>query len=328
MQTLIIVGIGILIVGIVLFNLEKIKKAVNGKDLIKKSLYLAVLFGAIELLHYLLKEIIYLEAIVILSTFIVGYLIIISLFIAKKRSNFFIRHYILTFFLGIVVYNYVTYPSYTYRYKMTVEVETPEGLKSGSSVIEVHTEQWNSWMTMLSNGYNGDSIAYGGAIWIDLEKGESLLVLLEKGQDVDHANYMLPCAVPMKEWNVDRSRPDEDEKACYGIRNRKARQYYGTLKNAKGILPEKKLPTMLSIIQSSNDETIVDEVTPSNIVNAFGEGVKFKNITIETTDDIVGNMKNIPMWSQIERYMTYYRYKPYKKETFIKGIFKPQNNKL
>ena len=28
----------------------------------------------------------------------------------------------------------------TYRYRMTVEVETPEGLKTGSSVIEVSTD--------------------------------------------------------------------------------------------------------------------------------------------------------------------------------------------
>ena len=29
----------------------------------------------------------------------------------------------------------------TYRYRMTVEVETPEGLRTGSSVIEVRTRQ-------------------------------------------------------------------------------------------------------------------------------------------------------------------------------------------
>lgn len=222
MQMMIIAGIGILITGIVLFNLEKIKKTINTKDLIKKFIYLALLFGAIELLHFLLKEIIYLEAITILSLFIAAYLIIISLFIAKKRGNFFIRHFILTFFLGVVVYNYVTYPSYTYRYRMTVEVETPQGLKTGSSVIEVHTMQWNSWVTAFCNGHNGQSRASGEGVLIEIVKGKSLLVLLEKGQDVDHAEYMLPYTFPMKKWNIDWSDPKAYERAWYGVKTRES----------------------------------------------------------------------------------------------------------
>ena len=32
------------------------------------------------------------------------------------------------------------YPTYTYRYRLALEVETPDGIRSGSSVIEVRYE--------------------------------------------------------------------------------------------------------------------------------------------------------------------------------------------
>ena len=285
MQMMIIAGIGILITGIVLFNLEKIKKAINTKDLIKKFIYLALLFGAIELLHFLLKEKIYLEAITILSLFIAAYLIIISLFIAKKRGNFFIRHFILTFFLGVVVYNYVTYPSYTYRYRMTVEVETPEGVKTGSSVIEVRTEQWNSWMTGLSNGHNGSSEASGEGVIVMINDDNALLVLIGKGSYNDHANYMLPYAVPMKEWNVDWNKSKEIKIPWGLVKIRKVRQHYGTLKGEKGIL-KKELYPLCFIAKSINSENIeVKELDLDNLEKILGDGFFIKNITIETTSD-------------------------------------------
>ena len=276
MQMMIIAGIGILIIGIVLFNLEKIKKTINTKDLIKKFIYLALLFGAIELLHFLLKEKIYLEAITILSLFIAAYLIIISLFIAKKRGNFFIRHFILTFFFGVVVYNYVTYPSYTYRYRMTVEVETPEGVKTGSSVIEVHTEQFNSWNI---GGYTGNTTTKGEGVIVELDKDKTLFVHY---YDADHIlSDILQYVFPM--LGVD----EKAKKTAFHIYNiREIRKYYGTLKNSKGEVSEKKFPTMLAVINKDNQDDI-RMVNSENMEEVFGEGIKLKRVVIEMTQNAV-----------------------------------------
>ena len=278
MQMMIIAGIGILITGIVLFNLEKIKKAINTKDLIKKFIYLALLFGAIELLHFLLKEKIYLEAITILSLFIAAYLIIISLFIAKKRGNFFIRHFILTFFLGVVVYNYVTYPSYTYRYRMTVEVETPEGVKTGSSVVEIYNNQIPVSMAGLFGGHYNWMNIEGEGVFVEI--GDGKILFLDKISN-DHIMDILVDTFPIP--IVD----EKDKKIVYRIDNiREVMKYYGTLINSKAEVSEKNFPTMLAVVNKNNQEDI-QRVNSENMEEVFGEGIKLKRVVIEMTQNAV-----------------------------------------
>ena len=69
------------------------------------------------------------------------------------------------------------YPSATIRYRMTVEVETPEGLKTGSSVIET---------TIQSGPRMGDAggVSYqyrGEAVAVDLPGGNTLFALMTGG---------------------------------------------------------------------------------------------------------------------------------------------------
>jgi hypothetical protein len=63
----------------------------------------------------------------------------------------------------------------TYRYEMTVEVETPAGVRQGSSVIEVsgHTEP-----KLLPNMIGFDLNVAGEAAAVDLPNGETLFALL------------------------------------------------------------------------------------------------------------------------------------------------------
>lgn len=81
-----------------------------------------------------------------------------------------------------VAYCQVMYPTYTYRYKMTVEVDTPEGVKSGSSVIEVTTRQWPESIKGLSSGHYNNMSIEGESVFIDLGNGKNLVTLLATGQ--------------------------------------------------------------------------------------------------------------------------------------------------
>lgn len=247
-------------------------------------LNLGVLFGVVQVLYYLLKHVYFVEAEVILGAFFAVYGVIVLMYVMKYRKIFFVRHLWLTFVLGVVAYNYVTYPSYTYRYRMTVEVDTPEGVKMGSSVVEVKTEQWNSWWTGMANGHSGQSRAYGEGVFIEMEGGKNLLVLLEAKNDVDHAEYMLPYAVPMKEWDIDWSKKDAHHTAWYRVKSRKARKYYGTLSEAKGILPRSIFPTMF-VVSKKEEEIEVTMVDSDNINKLLGQGFDVNKITIETTDN-------------------------------------------
>jgi hypothetical protein len=73
---------------------------------------------------------------------------------------------------GFFQYNY---PTCTFRYKLTAEVMTPEGLKTGSSVIEV---SFSSTHPLPNPGrWSADTLT-GEAVYVDLGGGKNLFVLL------------------------------------------------------------------------------------------------------------------------------------------------------
>jgi hypothetical protein len=72
-----------------------------------------------------------------------------------------------------------------HKYRLTVEVETPEGIKSGSGVLAVHPDR----------GYSrgGHTTAKGDAVLVDLGGGKNLVALLahiDKSLDLDGINYV------------------------------------------------------------------------------------------------------------------------------------------
>jgi hypothetical protein len=73
-----------------------------------------------------------------------------------------------------------------HKYRLTVEVETPEGIRSASGVMAVHPDR--------SYSRGGHTRTKGDAIWVDLGGGKNLLALLthvdDKSLDLDGMNYV------------------------------------------------------------------------------------------------------------------------------------------
>ncbi len=72
-----------------------------------------------------------------------------------------------------------------HKYRLTVAVETPEGVKSGSGILAVTPDR----------GYSrrGNTSASGEAIFVDLGGGKNLVALLahiDKSADLDAINYV------------------------------------------------------------------------------------------------------------------------------------------
>ncbi len=72
-----------------------------------------------------------------------------------------------------------------HKYRLTVEVETPEGIKSASGVLAVHPDR----------GYSrgGHTNTKGDAVFVDLGGGKNLVALLlhvDKKLDLDDINYV------------------------------------------------------------------------------------------------------------------------------------------
>jgi hypothetical protein len=72
-----------------------------------------------------------------------------------------------------------------HKYRLTLEVETPEGLKTGSGVVSVHPDR----------GYSrhGHTTTRGDAVFVDLGGGKNLVALMahtDSTLDLDGMNYL------------------------------------------------------------------------------------------------------------------------------------------
>src|SRR2546423_11616554 len=72
-----------------------------------------------------------------------------------------------------------------HKYRLTVEVETPEGRKSASGVMAVHPDR--------SYSRGGHTKTVGDAVFVDLGNGKNLVALLahiDGKLDLDGVNYV------------------------------------------------------------------------------------------------------------------------------------------
>ena len=183
------------------------------------------------------------------------------------------------------------YPSGTWRYRVTVEIDTPEGVKSGSSVHELSVA---TPLVNLPDVGNPASIK-GEAVVIDLgERG--VVFALMSNQSWKNGLYQ---AFPTKA-------PSSTE----GIRH-----YMDTLK--VGMTGEWKTntPRMVTFTDMDDPKSVRlvyskfrDQLT-DNFENLFGQGTRLKLITVEITND--------PVTWKIEKYLgKLYSVGPY---NFVKG---------
>lgn len=165
-----------------------------------------------------------------------------------------------------------------YRYRLTVEVETPEGVKTGSSVIQVEQTLGRA------SGAPASSQIYtrvrGEAVAVSLPGGQTLLALLRSESSNDWAAGIVPALAPRK---VDPGgAPRFDSVLLLEGKVEVPR----TLPPVAWI-PRRSAYPMLVTFSALADPTSVKEVDPDDLAATFGEGVTLKRITVELTDDQV-----------------------------------------
>ena len=171
----------------------------------------------------------------------------------------------------------------TWRYKMTVVVETPEGLKTGSAVREM-SNSYSKIRIDLPESTNAAKLI-GEAVVVDLgERGKLFALLKGYRYDVNHAHHIVY-------------------------------QYFGGGTNAAGITALSNLKDVKRTIDPNDYPMFITftdpydarslrkviemehvnvpgdlykfNVTADHTAELFGEGVKIKEVTIETTDEPV-----------------------------------------
>lgn len=186
----------------------------------------------------------------------------------------------------------------SWRYKVTVEIETPEGLKTGSAVRQVDVYlQYNvvgAKSTILK--------VKGEAVAVDLGKRGVLFAVM--GTD-DYYTVFQKFPIPGQPPGAGGTLPE-------GIK------YYSQLKEGKAVLEPEQYPRLVRFRDMNDPKTVelVLETGGCERMNAighcasgefkvladrfeefFGEGVKLRNITIEMTGE--------PVTWDIDKYLSW-----------------------
>lgn len=174
----------------------------------------------------------------------------------------------------------VSDPTPDYRYRLTVEVATPAGVRSGSSVIAVE-------QTLVRPGMNpaGQAVERrirGEAVAVDLPGGRTLFALLRSEENSDWAGYIMQWLAPDQPGDSFAEGLDD----MLPLEGRGPIAVPRTLEIWRGQPPVSAYP-MLVTFGDPADPTSVQPVDPDDLAATFGPGVALRRITVEMTDDAV-----------------------------------------
>ncbi len=171
------------------------------------------------------------------------------------------------------------YPTYSWHQKMTVEVETPDGIKTGSSVISV------KWVDGSNPANRWNHYIRGEAVVIDMGDGGYLYALLRGLSNQTNASLMFAAAISKRKGRV------TDKKLFAEVVSKRDR--------ASGLvdLPDHLYPTLVTF-EDIDTPTTVKIIEPHDFVKYFGEGMKLKRITLEVVEAPLtwGRVENILTW--------------------------------
>jgi hypothetical protein len=175
-----------------------------------------------------------------------------------------------------------------YRFRMTVEVETPEGLKTGSSVYEVRAEKDIKLSPDMGNAHTS---IRGEAIAVDLPRGKTLFALLKTvaGDDLPY----------MSMKTLDPAYNNKSVESAQRIAS-------GNGIRSPADIAEGDYP-MLVTFTDIDDPKSVQRVDPANLAASFGPGIRLKRITVEVTDDDVttGIEKRLPHFGKASGFLAW-----------------------
>lgn len=169
------------------------------------------------------------------------------------------------------------YRTHELRYRIAVEVDTPAGLRSGSSVIEVRITETPVWDPgrPITFGLTGEAVA------VDLPGGRTLFALLHQPAMPDSAIHL-----PLEKFDEEMERGVP--RALGEAPNWSRRVAYLTSTKPSAQLVGKERPYLVRFSAIENPQT-VEEIGPDALHESFGAGYKLRSVTISITEDSVSD---------------------------------------
>jgi hypothetical protein len=165
-------------------------------------------------------------------------------------------------------------PQDIYRYKMTVEVETPQGVRMGSAVRELtyHANK-GGWFPLGES--RAQMTMMGEAVVVDIAPGRALFALLTGASgESDYASRI-----------ADRALVDPKTGTGWD-RTPRIVELWPTAPKTKHLVNTDPRPQLVHF-RDVRDPKSVAAVDPAHLDAAFGPGVTLKRITVQVTDEPV-----------------------------------------
>lgn len=217
---------------------------------------------------------------------------------------------------SVIILYLLAYPPFSYRYRLTVEVDTPDGVRSGSSVIQVRGIKYPRFIGTQDTTW----FVSGEAVFVDLGNGKNLIAVLADGPSgaelnnprwvIAHQDYpkwiaLLAFAdlskgrrpqIPLEsDMSNLRGRSDLLELQKFSDRNLDV----GPSSRWRNLLPA------FVTFSDLTDKHSVRLVYPDSFDAVFGPGYKLRSITIEMTRDAVTRViRQILPWLPHPTYFT------------------------
>jgi hypothetical protein len=171
------------------------------------------------------------------------------------------------------------------RYRMTVEVDTPQGVRTGSAVRELRYNANSSGWFPLGESRPSMKVK-GEAVAVDIAPGQVLFALLSSARgDVDYAQHVPRIAFPQCMEGRDKLTP-QAQADCKDLKwqAKQLVEFWPTLPPQKWQGAD--IP-MLVRFKDLADPKSVEAVDPDALEKSFGPGTKLRRITVQVTDDAV-----------------------------------------
>jgi hypothetical protein len=164
----------------------------------------------------------------------------------------------------------------SYRYKLTMAVNTPTGVRRASSVVEA--KFWEFWFPERGVGYK----LWGEAVYLDLGAGERPLIALltnqfhpKYGKDATWERDAGPGAFFLARLYDETITPDSDYLTF--LRRIAAKR------GARRITPA-DLPDLVTLGDVNDPSTLV-AVDPKHLEATLGPNITWNEVTLEVTDE-------------------------------------------
>jgi len=180
--------------------------------------------------------------------------------------------------LGLwLVWTQLLYPTNAVRYRLTIDVDTPQGIRSNSSVIEARFG-FEPTLFGLISGIKS-SLA-GEAVFVDLGSGKNIVVTLTNTGSGRTSSDLAPemwalnaKTLPLIVFDIPSHNRQKTPKAILNAKSA-----------GQAEVPVARLPLVVTFKDPADPWSAIP-VDPTNLDAVFGSGYSISRATIEITDD-------------------------------------------